>query len=41
MRGGVTLEELLHCYSYDDRSAMYDIIRENIEITRETKMPLL
>lgn len=41
MRGGVTLEQLLHVYSYDDREAMYEIIKENIEATKETQMPLV
>lgn len=41
MRGGVSLSELLEVYSYDDRVAMTDVIKENIEMTKETKMPLL
>jgi len=41
MRGGVTLQELLHIYSYDDREAMYSVIKENLEITKETQMPIL
>ena len=41
MRGGVTLSELLHVYSYDDRSGMYDVIKENIELTKTAQMPLI
>lgn len=41
MRGGVTLQELLHVYSYDDREAMYSVVKENLEITKETQMPIL
>lgn len=41
MRGGVTLHELLHVYSYDDREAMYEVINENLKITKEAQMPLI
>lgn len=41
MRGGVTMQELLHIYSHDDREAMYAIIKENIELTKSAQMPLL
>lgn len=41
MRGGVTLEQLLHVYSADDRESMYDVIKENIELTKTAQMPLL
>jgi hypothetical protein len=41
MRGGVSLQELMHVYSYDDRIAMYDVIKENIELTKTASMPLL
>lgn len=41
MRGGVTMHELLHVYSHDDREAMYVIIKENIELTKTAQMPLL
>jgi hypothetical protein len=41
MRGGVTVDQLLHQYSYDDRSAMYTVIKENIDMSKETKMPLI
>lgn len=41
MRGGVTLQELLHIYSYDDRIAMYSVINENLEMTKASKMPML
>lgn len=41
MRGGVSLEQLLHVYSHEDREVMYDIIKENIETTKATQMPLV
>jgi len=41
MRGGVTLHELLHIYSSDDREAMYAIIKENLEASKTAQMPLV
>jgi len=41
MRGGVTLHELLHVYSHDDREAMYSVIKENIDVTRQSGIALL
>lgn len=41
MRGGVTMHELLHIYSADDRDSMYTVIKENVETTKESGMPLL
>ncbi len=41
MRGGVTLNELLHVYSIDERNAMYEVIKENIETTKAAQMPIL
>lgn len=41
MRGGVTIQELLHVYSADDRDSMYTVIKENVETTKESGMPLL
>lgn len=41
MRGGVTVDQLLHQFSYDDRSSMYAVIKENVEISKETNMPLV
>lgn len=41
MRGGVTVQELLHIYSADDRDSFYSVIKENIDMTKETKMPLI
>jgi hypothetical protein len=41
MRGGVTVQELLHVYSADDRDSFYSVIKENIDMTKETKMPLI
>ncbi len=39
MRGGVTLNDLFHIYSFEDREALYEIVSENIEITKDTQMP--
>jgi hypothetical protein len=41
MRGGVQYDQLLHQYSYEDRSLMYEIIKENIEATKSTGLPLI
>lgn len=41
MRGGVSVDQLLHQYSHDDREAMYTVIKENIDISKETNMPLV
>lgn len=41
MRGAVTVEQLLHIYSYEDRLIINDIAKENIELTKASKMPLL
>lgn len=41
MRGGVTVDQLLHQYSFDDRDSMYSVVKENIEMSKETNMPLL
>jgi hypothetical protein len=41
MRGGVTVNDLLHSFSYDDRIAAYAIIKENIEATKNTGMNLV
>jgi len=41
MRGGVTVNDLLHVYSYDDRQMIYLVINENIETTKITQLPLV
>lgn len=41
MRGGVTVDQLLHQYSFDDRDSMYAVVKENVELSKETNMPLL
>jgi len=41
MRGGVQYDQLLYQYSYDDRSLMYEIVKENIEATKSSGLPLL
>jgi hypothetical protein len=41
MRGGVTMEDLLHTYSFEDREMLYDIIKENINTTQETRIAFI
>jgi hypothetical protein len=41
MRGGVSVNDLMTIYSYEDREMMYGIINENIEATKVAQMPLL
>jgi hypothetical protein len=41
MRGGVTVNDLLYLYSYEDREMISKIIKENIEITEKTQLPLV
>lgn len=38
MRGGVSYMDLLHNLSYEDRDALYSVITENLELTKETQM---
>jgi hypothetical protein len=41
MRGGVTVNDLMYIYSYEDREGMYAVINDNIEATKAAQMPLL
>ena len=41
MRGGVTVNDLMFLYSHGDRELISKIIKENIEITEKTQMPLI
>jgi hypothetical protein len=41
MRGGVTVNDLLYTYSYEDRTFIYTIIKENIEATKATGIALI
>ena len=41
MRGGVNINDLFHNYSHEDLKLMGEIIKENIETTKATQMPLL
>lgn len=41
MRGGITVNDLLYTFSYDDREAAYAVIKENIEATKTTGMNLI
>ena len=41
MRGGVTYEQLLYQFSFDDRKYMYEVIKENIDATQKSGLPLI
>lgn len=41
MRGGVSSHDLMYRYSYEDRGIIGNIIKENIETTKESRLPLL
>ena len=41
MRGGVTVNDLLYLYGFEEREMIAKIIKENIEATEKTKLPLL
>lgn len=41
MRGGVSINDLLYIYSYEDRTILYKIIQDNLELTKLSQMPLL
>lgn len=41
MRGGVTVNDLLDRYTHEDREVFAEIIKDNIELTKESHMPLL
>lgn len=41
MRGGVSSHDLMYRYSYEDRTIIGNIIKENIETTKESRLPLL
>lgn len=40
MRGGVTLDEA-YMLSYEERTLIASLIEENMEITKETKIPFV
>jgi hypothetical protein len=41
MRGGVDANDLFYVYSYEDRSIMNKIIKDNIEATKKTGLNLI
>jgi hypothetical protein len=41
MRGGVTVHELLHEFSHDDRESMYIVVKENIELSKASGQPFV
>lgn len=41
MRGGVSVNDLFDRYSAEDRDLIYSVIKDNIDATKATQMPLL
>ena len=41
MRGGVTVNDLMFIYGFEDREAIYAVIKENIENTSASGLPLV
>jgi hypothetical protein len=41
MRGGVTSYDLFHVYSYEDRKIINEIVKENIEITKNSRLAII
>jgi predicted membrane protein len=41
MRGGVSSYELFHVYGFEDRKIMNEIIKDNIDLTKSSGLPLL
>jgi hypothetical protein len=41
MRGGVTAYELFHVYSVEDRGILSNIVKDNVEATKKSGMPLI
>ena len=41
MRGGVSANDLFDRYGIEDIELMNDIIKENIETTKNTQMPII
>jgi len=41
MRGGISANDLFYTYSHEDRMILNDLIKENIDNTNKTGLPLL
>lgn len=41
MRGSLSYYDLMHTLNQEDREVLNKIIKENIELTKESKMPFL
>jgi hypothetical protein len=41
MRGGVNVNDLFHKYTTEDLNILSEIIKENIETTKQSQLPLL
>lgn len=41
MRGGVSVNDLLYLYGHEEREMITKLVKENIELTEKTRMPLI
>jgi hypothetical protein len=41
MRGGVSVNDLLHTYSSEDREMIYKVIADNLELSAITQQPFI
>lgn len=41
MRGGVTAHELFYNFSYEDRTIINEIVKDNIDLTKKTGLNLI
>jgi hypothetical protein len=41
MRGGVSINDLMHTYSHEDRTIMYKIIADNMELSKVMQQPFV
>jgi hypothetical protein len=41
MRGGVSVNDLMYLYSAEERTIIYNIVKENLEMTKTAQMPLV
>lgn len=41
MRGGISVNDLMFRYTADDRAIIYNIIKDNLELTKTAQMPLI
>lgn len=41
MRGGISVNDLMFQYTAEDRNIIYNIIKDNLELTKTAQMPLV